>query len=62
MNVFGDEFLVRFNGDYKKLQISKIGDRDVLNPLIEVPYEEKRKMSLRKAAQFLRRATAAFES
>jgi hypothetical protein len=53
MNVFGDEFLVRFNADKEKLQISKVGDRDPINPLIEIPYEEMRKMSLRKAAQFL---------
>jgi hypothetical protein len=53
MNIFGDEFLVRFNSDKEKLQISKIGDDDTINPLIEIAYEEMRKMSLRKAAQFL---------
>jgi hypothetical protein len=53
MNIFGDEFIVRFNADKERLQISKVSDRDIMNPLIEIPYEEMRNLSLRKAAQFL---------
>jgi hypothetical protein len=53
MNIYGEEFLVRFNTEKATLEISKFGDLSVINPLIEIPYEEMRKMSLRRAAQFL---------